>query len=242
MGQNVHYPYPTNPRAPGRVKGGSSSGSAAAVAGGLADIALGSDTGGSIRAPASFCGLIGLRTPHGRIDIDGVMPLAPSLTRSAGSPATSRLRGGGKLLLGPDANKRPLRRASAFPRSTPSSPARKRPPSFGRIRSLVTLPLETLDAWPFASSIEDLYWCFRHRSRARGLGHPRRVDHGAPANLGPGVDERFGFGRTVDPRKLRTEQVRRYTLRAELVELLGNDTVLVMADRAGRRAAEERIP
>ncbi|NGO51729.1 amidase family protein [Allomesorhizobium camelthorni] len=79
MGQNAHFPFPVNPAAPDRVTGGSSSGSAAAVAGGLADIATGSDTGGSIRAPASFCGLIGLRTTHGRIPLDGTMPLAPSL-------------------------------------------------------------------------------------------------------------------------------------------------------------------
>ncbi len=75
MGQNAHFPHPINPAAPERVTGGSSSGSAAAVAGGLADIAIGSDTGGSIRAPASFCGLIGLRTTHGRIPLDGTMPL-----------------------------------------------------------------------------------------------------------------------------------------------------------------------
>lgn len=78
IGQNAHFPQPVNPAAPDRVTGGSSSGSVAAVAGGLADIAVGSDTGGSIRAPASFCGLIGLRTTHGRIPMEGVMPLAPS--------------------------------------------------------------------------------------------------------------------------------------------------------------------
>ena len=79
FGQNSHFPHPVNPAAPGRVTGGSSSGSAAAVAGGLADIATGSDTGGSIRAPASFCGLVGLRTTHGAISLEGAMPLAPSL-------------------------------------------------------------------------------------------------------------------------------------------------------------------
>ncbi|TWH00131.1 amidase [Mesorhizobium sp. J18] len=79
MGQNIHYPHPVNPAAPDRVTGGSSSGSAAAVAGKLCDIAAGSDTGGSIRGPASFCGLIGLRTTHGRISLKGAMPLAPSL-------------------------------------------------------------------------------------------------------------------------------------------------------------------
>src|SRR4029079_18079033 len=66
-GRNEHYGTPINPAAPGRVPGGSSSGSAPAVAAGLVDIALGSDTGGSIRGPGSFCGLIGLRTTFGRV-------------------------------------------------------------------------------------------------------------------------------------------------------------------------------
>ena len=78
LGENVHYGTPVNPRAPGRVPGGSSSGSAAAVAGGVVDFAIGSDTGGSVRIPASFCGLFGLRPTHGRIPVHGMLPQAPS--------------------------------------------------------------------------------------------------------------------------------------------------------------------
>ncbi len=78
FGENAHYGTPVNPRAPGRVPGGSSSGSAAAVAGGLIDFALGSDTGGSVRVPSSFCGLYGLRPTHGRIPLDGILVQAPS--------------------------------------------------------------------------------------------------------------------------------------------------------------------
>ena len=78
FGENPHYGTPINPRAPGCVPGGSSSGSASAVAGGLVDFALGSDTGGSVRVPASFCGLYGLRPTLGRISFDGVLVQAPS--------------------------------------------------------------------------------------------------------------------------------------------------------------------
>ncbi|MGH7045319.1 MAG: amidase [Stellaceae bacterium] len=78
VGENAFYGTPTNVRAPGRVPGGSSSGSAAAVAAGLCDIAIGTDTGGSVRVPASFCGLYGIRPTHGRIDVTGMMPQAPS--------------------------------------------------------------------------------------------------------------------------------------------------------------------
>jgi len=77
-GDNVHYGMPINPMAPHRVPGGSSCGSAAAVAGRLCDTALGSDTGGSVRIPASYCGLYGLRPTHGRIPLDGVVPLSGS--------------------------------------------------------------------------------------------------------------------------------------------------------------------
>jgi amidase len=77
-GANAHYGTPVNVRAPGRLPGGSSAGSAAATAAGICDLALGSDTGGSIRIPASQCGLYGLRPTHGRIDSTGMMDMAPS--------------------------------------------------------------------------------------------------------------------------------------------------------------------
>ncbi|WP_198026114.1 amidase family protein, partial [Cellulomonas bogoriensis] len=88
-GKNVHYGTPPNPAAPGRIPGGSTSGPASAVAAHLADVALGTDTGGSVRVPASYCGLYGLRTTHDAVARDGLVGLAPSfdtvgvLTRDA---------------------------------------------------------------------------------------------------------------------------------------------------------------
>jgi amidase len=77
-GVNAHYGTPLNAACPDRIPGGSSSGSAAAVAAGLADVALGTDTGGSVRVPASFCGLFGFRPSHDAIPLAGVIPFAPS--------------------------------------------------------------------------------------------------------------------------------------------------------------------
>lgn len=77
-GQNAHFGSPVNGAAPERITGGSSCGSAAAVSHGLCDLALGTDTGGSVRVPASFCGLYGIRPTHGRIDVTGMLPQAPT--------------------------------------------------------------------------------------------------------------------------------------------------------------------
>jgi amidase len=78
-GINEWFGTPVNPLDPSLLPGGSSSGSAVAVADGEADVAYGSDTGGSVRIPAAFCGVTGLKTTHGRVSLDRVWPLAPSL-------------------------------------------------------------------------------------------------------------------------------------------------------------------
>lgn len=77
-GENPHYGTPENPRAPGRLCGGSSCGSAAAVAAAMCDFAIATDTAGSVRVPAAFTGLFGLRPTHGALSTEGVVPLAPS--------------------------------------------------------------------------------------------------------------------------------------------------------------------
>ena len=107
-GENPFYGTPVNVAAPGRVAGGSSSGSAAAVAAGLVDFALGSDTGGSVRVPASFCGIYGLRPTYGRIPLDGVMPFAPSLDTVGWFARDARLmRHVGDVLLDASPSSRP---------------------------------------------------------------------------------------------------------------------------------------
>lgn len=101
-GENPFYGAPINVAAPGRVCGGSSSGSAAAVRAGLVDFALGSDTAGSVRVPASFCGIYGMRPSHDRISPAGVFPFARSLDAAGWFARDSTLmRRVGDVLLDP---------------------------------------------------------------------------------------------------------------------------------------------
>jgi amidase len=109
-GTNVHFGTPRNVRAPGHIPGGSSAGSAAAVAARLVELALGTDTGGSIRVPASYCGIFGWRPTHGAVDTAGVLPLAPTFDTVgllAADPAV--LLAGAEALLAPvDLDDRPV--------------------------------------------------------------------------------------------------------------------------------------
>lgn len=103
-GENSHFGTPRHPLDANRLPGGSSSGSVAAVAWGEADLALGTDTGGSVRVPASFCGVAAMRPSHGRISLAGVMPFAPSFDTLGWFARDARLlRDAGHVMLGDDA-------------------------------------------------------------------------------------------------------------------------------------------
>ena len=110
-GVNDHYGTPVNPVDPERDPGGSSSGSAVAVANGLCDLSLGTDTAGSVRVPASYCGLVGFRPSHARIPIDGVFPLAPRFDTVGWFSRSGELaRSIGEVLLPPNGAPRRLGR------------------------------------------------------------------------------------------------------------------------------------
>jgi len=230
MGQNAHFPHPINPAAPDRVTGGSSSGSAAAVAGMLADIAIGSDTGGSIRAPASFCGLIGLRTTHGLISLDGAMKLAPSLdTFGWFAPDIDVYETVAKLLIGEDAHRGQLKRPVALDwlDSLPTGPDEAAEYQRMRRRAGTALGL-IAKAGPLSFSSDELYWCFRKIQAFEAW-----QEHGAwiasgDRGLGLGVKERFEFGATISASDYAAEIERRDAFRQELGVLLGTDGILVL--------------
>lgn len=230
MGQNAHYPHPINPAAPDRVTGGSSSGSAAAVAGRLADIAVGSDTGGSIRAPASFCGLIGLRTTHRLISLEGAMKLAPSLdTFGWFARDIDIYEKVATLLIGKDAHRGPLARPLALDWLDQLATGPAEATEYKRMRGQAESALGPIaSAAHLSFSTDDLYWCFRKiQAYEAWQQHGAWISSG-DRGLGPGVKDRFEFGATIEAAAYEAEIARRDAFRKELGSVLGDDGFLVM--------------
>jgi len=230
MGQNVHFPHPVNPRAPDRVTGGSSSGSAAAVAGGLADIAAGSDTGGSIRAPASFCGLIGLRTTHGRIPLDGAMPLSPSLdTFGWFARDAETYEAVARVLLGGDRHRSPLTRPMRVEVLDLLVAGTSEAAEHERLSHLVAgVTGAPQPVGPVRHGTDDLYWCFRRtQAKEAWAMHGKWISAGGHG-VARAVEERFRFGATVSRAEALADAARRKAFRAELADLLGEDGFLVL--------------
>ncbi|MBI4193502.1 MAG: amidase [Betaproteobacteria bacterium] len=227
-GENAHYGTPVNVNAPGRIPGGSSSGSAAAVAGGLCDFAIGSDTGGSVRAPASFCGIYGIRPTHGRVSLEGACPLAPTFDTAgwfARDPATFELVG--RVLLGETRVAAPGRflvAADAFA-AAGTEVAKALEPALERLRERigpmesVTLAKEGLPQW---------FQAFRVLQGAEiWAQHGAWVTRVKP-DFGPGVKERMQWVSTIEPRAVSAAKILREDVTRRMSELLAGNAVLVL--------------
>jgi amidase len=230
MGINAHFSPPVNAAAPDRVTGGSSSGSAAAVAGGLADIAIGSDTGGSIRAPASFCGLIGLRTTHGRITLQGAMRLAPSLdTFGWFADDIETYEAVGRLLLGRDGHRGMLARPVTIRRVDALVAGKAEEKAYERSIEIVeNATAQTELESPFQSSMDELYWCLRRIQAYEAWRIHGEWLRAKSRRVSPAIRERIEFGASVDEATLRAEVARRRAFRTELADMLGKDGFLVL--------------
>ena len=229
-GQNAHFGAPVNGAAPERISGGSSSGSASAVSNRLCDFALGSDTGGSVRAPASHCGLVGLRPSHGRIPLAGVMDLAPSFDTCgwfARDVATyARVA---EVLLGADpaplpTSPRLLAPTDVWALVAPDALAALRAP-----RSRIEAVLGAASAVTVApGGLDEMYWSFRFlQGREAWQSDGPVIERFAPP-MGPGVRERFAFSRDVTDAQVADAAAFRARFRAGFDALLGGDGVLVM--------------
>lgn len=227
-GQNHHYGTPVNVAAPGRLPGGSSSGSAAATAAGLVDIALGSDTGGSVRLPASYCGLYGIRTTHGRLTLSGTVPLAPSYDTVGWFARDPVLFGKVGAVLFVDAHpvvqpRRVLFAQDLFAMAGEAVTVALRPAVDRLAARIGTVEPVDLAAGQLA------HWrdAFRTLQSAEAwTSHGAWIEAVRPA-FGPGVRERFAAAALVGRAQVADAHALREYVRARLVALLPPGTVLL---------------
>ena len=246
-GDNHHYGAPLNVRAPERVTGGSSSGSAAAVAARLLDFALGTDTGGSTRVPASYCGLWGLRTTHGALSCDGLVPLHPgfdTVTWLAHDGATFE-RVGAALLPA---------KAFGFRRVLPlTDAAALADPEFALPLEAVTQALALrlgVPATPAQAAPGEDLAAWRQAYATAGAHEGWRVHGGWITQrqpvFGPAIAARFAAASRIDDAAAASARATGQRIRAQVRALLGNDGVAVLPSAASlaplETAPAEAVP
>lgn len=229
-GTNHHYGTPLNLRAPGRIPGGSSSGSASACSAGSCDIAIGSDTGGSVRVPAALCGVYGIRVSRGRMDLDGAMSMAPSFDAGGWFAASPGLLGlaGPVLLNGWDADAPAIRQirilVDAFGHVDPAVAALSR--NFLEM-TRASLPEMTeaalagadIERWREALRLTQAYEVWQTFG-----GFVSRYE----PDLGPGVAERMALAASVGADQLSQSRGVLDEVRAALETATSDQTVLVL--------------
>ena len=223
-GVNLHYGTPVNPLDPRRVPGGSSSGSAVAVATGLADVGIGTDTAGSIRNPAAACGVVGLKPTFGVVSVVGVRPLAPSLDTVGVLGRTVHDVSVGATLLDPRLTEGLL--------SPSLTAARLRfPDTDPTIEAAIDSAL--IDAGMEVTEVTLTGWEAAHRAALDLLFGEALMVNGDlwrhhQDRLGADLVERFTFAQAIGPAELGDARARREPWRTELSEVLGTHGLLVL--------------
>jgi amidase len=228
-GENIHYGTPINPRDPRRIPGGSSNGSAAAVAGALVDFALGSDCGGSIRLPASYCGILGIRPSHGRVSLRGAIPFGPSFDVAGWFARDAEIFARvGRVLLGdgklPSRPRRLVVVSDAFALVEP------------RVRDALRAALDLCAAHlseriEIAVSAEGLpawFETFRVLQAAEiWANHGEWITRTRP-RLGPGIKERFAWASGVAPDQVAAALAHRTAIARHLERTIAPGDVLCL--------------
>ena len=231
LGENAHYGTPINPRAPGRVPGGSSSGSAAAVAGGLVDFALGTDTGGSVRIPASFCGIFGIRPTHGRLPLEGVVGQAPSYDTVGWFARDANLLARiGEILFGLDLRQAQRPRhaivaTDAFAIAEPATAA-----ALASVVERITTAVGSSEHRPVSATVPLADW-FSHQRAIQGREawdtFGEWIDRHNP-RFGFDIADNFVRGRETPNAVLAAAREFRAARRAELMAMLDQETIFLL--------------
>jgi amidase len=245
MGQNAHFGAPVNPAGAMHVSGGSSSGSASAVGHGLCDFALGTDTGGSVRGPASHCGLWGLRPSHGRVSLQGAVALAPTFdTCGWFARDLTTFRRVGEVLLGADAvgQTRPVRYLLAQEAWQELAPQAHAPLMALCQEVLAAVGQEPVWMSTVMGRLDDMTMAFRTLQAYEAWQvHGDFIRTYAPP-LGPGVAQRLQWASTVTEQQYREALAFKADYAQMLTQTLGPDGLLIlptMPDVAPRLDASE---
>jgi amidase len=234
MGENAHYGTPVNVNAPGRIPGGSSSGSAAAAAGSLVDFTIGTDCGGSVRLPASFCGLYGFRPSHGRITLAGCMPLASSFDTFGWFARTPTIlaRVGEVLLEETPRAMRPTQLLMAEDALHAVGPevAAALKDAMETVRACIGKEQSAVIAGDGLAACFDIFRTLQ--------GAEIWTNHGdwikrAQPNFGPGVRERFEWASTVSDDDVTAAKRRREMFAERVHNLLSDGSVLCLPTAPG---------
>lgn len=230
MGNNMHYGAPYNSAAPSRLTGGSSSGSASLIAAGAVDVATASDTAGSVRAPASFCGLIGLRTTHERMSLAHSMALAPSFDCFgwfAKDIATYQLVA--ETVMEPDVDQTPLKHLivvdSFKEKLLGPQEAEVYLKCLGQIEThFSTCRRHNQLPFSFDEAVQTFVTCQSYEVWAT-LGE--WITTRAP-KFGPGIDDRLNLAKSITFEQFQAGEVQRDKITSALSDLVGSDAVLVL--------------
>jgi amidase len=232
-GENTHYGTPINPKAPDRLPGGSSSGSAVAVAGELVDFALGTDCGGSVRLPASYCGIFGIRTSHGLVPTDGLVKLAPSFdTIGWFARNAAQMQRVGEALLPRARTFAPTRLVIATDAFAVAGPAITQALAQGgaSVRHAFANIIEQSVYTSVPSEWVNMFRILQGAEIAQQ--HGAWIDRYSPT-FGPGVRERFAWTRMIDPGEVASAKLGRKHLVLHMDELLRDDALLALPTAPG---------
>ena len=233
-GDNHHYGTPLNANAPDCVPGGSSNGSASAVSAGLVDFALGSDTGGSTRVPASYCGVWGLRTTHGSLPAAGVLPLQPSFdTLTWLASDVEVFERVGEVLLPSTQHefKRLLHWDSTWQMAEQDLQAGLKQVETA-LAGLLRTEVVVQDLLPEGASHEDWRRAFQLASAHQAWEtHGQWIEKHQPV-MGQAVADRFKFASTVTPEMAQAAWQQIEEVRSRVRTLVGVDGVVVLPSSA----------
>ena len=234
-GDNMHYGTPVNVNAPGRVPGGSSSGSVAAVAAKLCDFALGSDTGGSTRVPASYCGVWGLRTTHDLLSRAHVVPLHTSfdtLTWFAHDPVTFT-RVGEVLLPATSFVPKRLLKPQALWNLASEDFAKPLQKVLDAAQSLLGLTAQTMSLTRDTETLEQWRQAYVTMGAAEAWAlHGAWINAHQPTFSAP-IGARWSQAKAVTAEQAHAAQDQVTEIRAHIRGILGDDAIAIVPSAAG---------